>query len=417
MKTIFKAAAFLAICIIMSGSASAVPTVTINSVAQRWPWNNKVDINYTVTDGQDKASSRFYKIVFTTVAKGVTYTVDSANLRSSADTGTHTATWTLPSGIRSLDCRMSATICKSDVPNGDDYMVVDLTKAGFESVSFEGMTTQAAANTRYNTAEYKTNKLVLRKVPAGGPYQYLWNVGDTRRTDRDYYIGIFPVTQKQYELVGADSGSTPSYCTAEKENNVIAHRPVERVSWDDLRLSTTAATSSIPVVAEANTGTFFQRLVYKTGRRFSFDLPTDMMFEIAARAGVTTYYFWGNSTMDDSKLVCKQNSDSSTVAVGSHDPNNWGLYDVQGNVWEMGLDSFATNWGNESTVGFSVRTNVFAPYYNPESNLHTWLGGKSWADEAKGDESYWRLHVMAGDIGNSDKRAETIGFRVSVVMD
>ena len=43
---------------------SAAPTVEIKSVAQRWPWNNKLDITYEVTDGQDVAKNVFRRLVF-----------------------------------------------------------------------------------------------------------------------------------------------------------------------------------------------------------------------------------------------------------------------------------------------------------------------------------------------------------------
>ena len=58
-------------------SASAVDTtIEINSVAQRWPWNNKVDITYTVTGGQDVSVSNFCKVVFNTVINGTPIIID-----------------------------------------------------------------------------------------------------------------------------------------------------------------------------------------------------------------------------------------------------------------------------------------------------------------------------------------------------
>ena len=43
----------------LSLSSQAATTITVDSVVQRWPWNNKVDITYTVNDGQDVANSKF----------------------------------------------------------------------------------------------------------------------------------------------------------------------------------------------------------------------------------------------------------------------------------------------------------------------------------------------------------------------
>ena len=196
---------------------------------------------------------------------------------------------------------MSAAIYDSDVPSGNDYMIVDLTSG---DITYEGLfATQAASNARYNTDVdganvYKESKLVLRKI-AAGPHRILSSV--TRTTDRDYYIGIYPVTRRQYELVGADASNDAA--EAEAEGNIILHRPIVRISWAELRTDI-ASTSSIPVVASANTGTFFQRLCYKTGNALAFDLPTDLMFNTAARAGVTTTYFWGS----DADSSCARSS-------------------------------------------------------------------------------------------------------------
>ena len=188
----------------------------------------------------------------------------------------------------------------------DPYMVVDLATG---SVVFEDGT---AAD--YTNDVYKTTKMAFRKVPAG---TYAVQNGTVQATmEKDYYIGVFPVTQYQYRKLCV---SNPSAKTSTISGNTTDHRPVEQVSWDDLRLSTTAPTSSIPAVA-SNSGTFFQRLNYVTGNKYNFDLPTEVMFEIAERAGATTVYYWGN-TVDASYIVCSDNSGSSTVAVGSRLPN------------------------------------------------------------------------------------------------
>ena len=380
--------------------ASAATTIRVDSATQRWPWNNKVDITYTVTDGQDVSAPKFYKIVFTTVIDGNTTVIDGSTLGASAETGTHTVTWTAPSGVRSAQCTMSAAIYDSDVPSGNDYMIIDLSTG---VITYEGLfATQPESDARYNTDTYKTVKLVLRKVPAGGPYRLLSDT--TKTTDRDYYIGIFPLTQGQYARVGGDRVRSDIAISTENMT------PMNWISCNDLRLSTTATTSSIPTVATTDTGTFFQRLNYKTGNTLSFDIPTIAMFMIAARAGVTTEYFWDSDTMDESKVVCKGNEGKLEV-VGSRSANNWGLFDVNGNVFEWGLDS---SWGSSdlsSIQSFKNLTNIFVPKCDGTAT-RAWLGGGAY--NSASTLNWFKLrYASSGEANPGSDR----GFRVSVIMD
>lgn len=396
-------------------TASAATTITVDSVVQRWPWNNKVDITYTVSGGQDLANGNYQKIVFTTVINGVTYTIDGVkDVGASANAGKHTVTWTLPSGVKSTSCTMSAAVYAADAPSGDDYMIIDLTKTR-DNVTYEGLlATQDDSNTRYNTAAYKTDKLVLRKVPAGGPYptgdSVNYPTGDNANTakewttKKDYYIGVFPVTQYQYTKL---TGTNPSYLKSIVSGNEVTHRPVECVTWADLRLSTTAPSSPIPAV-DSNTGTFFQRLNYITGNRHGFDLPTEVMFEIAERAGAKTAYYWGND-FDPSYVVCPGNSGKVTVAVGSRLPNAWGLYDTAGNVWEWCLDV-------KLNGDLALRPDAFTPAVTGVADQRRYRGGASWSAGANtrfhaSARGSYNLKVPENDI------KMVVGFRVARIVD
>ena len=404
--------------------AANAASVTIDSVAQRWPWNNKVDITYTVTDGQNHAAGVYCGIEFNVSVPGYgDILVHGYSLGASAEgdgNGTqHTVTWTAPSGIKSTDCTISATLFTTNVPSGNDYMIVNLSSG---EVYYEGlMTTQEASNDRYNTnAVYKTDKMVLRKIPKWADHGDLPNAdaltvldgyptGDNVnysstnsrknwQTAKDYYAGVFPVTQGQYTKLGLTNPAYSSYKT-DKPGNPAAHRPVDTVAWQTLR-GNIAPTANIPAVT-SNTGNFFQRLNYITGNQYGFDLPTEVMFEIAQRAGATTEYSWGATTNNlPDYCVCKENSGNVTVAVGSKLPNNWGIYDTAGNVWEWPLDK----------SGLANLANASDPFVPEGTGSNYRTRGWGWCEQSLTDYGSFRASFRATTTGNGAGRNR--GFRV-----
>ena len=215
--------------------------------------------------------------------------------------------------------------------------------------------------------EYKTSKLVLRHIPAGS------FVMGGRNTDypgavntnlhmvtitHDFYMGVFEVTQRQWELV---MGTRPSNFT---NDTCYATRPVESVSYQDIRGKDKGL--RWPQSMDVDDTGFMGLLRRKVGMN-GFDLPTESQWEYACRAGTTTALnsgkditdwsgtgiasaeaeavarYGGNSsagTVDTGVKVIDRNAgvDKGTAAVGSYRPNGWGLYDMHGNVWEFCLD-------------------------------------------------------------------------------
>ena len=330
-------------------------SITVDSVAQRWPWNNKVDITYTVAGGQDVAGGVYARIVFTANIGGTAYTIDGVHdVGASASDGTHTVTWTFPSGLKATGCTMTARLLSADNPSGDDYMIVDL---GTGEISYEGLlATQEASNTRYNAQEYKTGKLVLRKVPAGAYQTGMSGQSDNTvrqwTTDRDYYIGVFEVTLAQHNRLSGESA------------NLMNTSPKNQITWNSLRLSSTPPNEPVPTV-DSKTGTPLQWLNFITGNKFGFDLPTEVMFEIAMRAGTTTKFFWGSDQdVVDDTYVARGNA----IAVGSKKPNAWGIYDMAGNVREWCLD-------DTSLANMADALDPFTPAYTEGTSNRICRGG------------------------------------------
>ena len=392
---------------IVPGKASAESSITVDGVAQRWPWNNKLDITYTVSGGQNVEAGVFAKVEFTATIDGITYDIDGSCIGANASNGTHVATWTIPAGLRAKGCTMSAALRSSNVPSGNDYMVIDLATG---DVMYEGLlATQEASNTRYADDVYKTDKLLLRKVAGGREYKVgdwrdethksrMWSVG------RDVYIGVYPVTQYQYQKL---CGSNPSNFKTQISGNEIHLRPVENVSWDDLRVKGTAPASPIPASDSADSGTFFQRLNHKTG--LYFDLPTEVMFEISERAkddNVSSTYFWGSDkSLGVNYCVCSENSSGSTVAVGSHSPNDWGIYDTAGNVWEWCLD-------DDSLVKLWEGIDALVPACASGVNRRL-RGGGPYNQSVFNQEVNFRTSTRYQAV--PEKQSSVFGFRVSYV--
>ena len=127
-----------------------------------------------------------------------------------------------------------------------------------------------------------------------------------------YYIGETEVTQALWEAV---MGSNPSEFKG-------GDLPVEQVFWDDCQ-------------------TFISKLNALTGRRFR--LPTEAEWEFAARGGNQSRHtqYSGSSSIDDVAWYLN-NSDQKTCPVKTKQPNELGIYDMTGNVWEWCQDWYGS---------------------------------------------------------------------------
>jgi formylglycine-generating enzyme required for sulfatase activity len=241
----------------------------------------------------------------------------------------------------------------TDVPGAGDYLIVDLS-GGTAAASYPVTHTNSAPAGGW-TDEYKTSRLVMRKIPAwtftmGSPSNELGRFDDEVQHSvtltKPFYLGVFEVTQRQWELV---MGSKPSHF-----NNLAyyATRPVERVTYSMIRGSSSGA--GWPGSGAVDAASFLGALRAKTGLP-TFDLPTEAQWEYACRAGTTTSLnsgknltaetncphmdevgrYWHNGGSDNAQTG---STDVATAKVGSYLPNDWGLYDMHGNVWEWCLD-------------------------------------------------------------------------------
>lgn len=185
-----------------------------------------------------------------------------------------------------------------------------------------------------------------------------------RVTLSSYYIGKTEVTQALWQAV---MGSNPSAFKG-------ADLPVENVSWDDCQ-------------------EFIQKLNSLTGRNFR--LPTEAEWEFACRGGNNScgYKYSGSNNLD-SVAWYDDNSDGQTYPVGAKAPNELGIYDMSGNVWEWCSDWYA-NYTSNSQVNPS----------GPQSGAGRVGRGGSWGHNARCCRSSFR-----GNYGPA-RRIITLGLR------
>lgn len=201
------------------------------------------------------------------------------------------------------------------------------------------------------TYEHKTVKLVLRYIPAGSftmgsPESEIGRQnGETQHEvtlTRPFYMGIYPVTGKQYRLIGNTGGNW----LGNDRPIDISYRLLNETD-DDLRNILREAFKS-----DAN---FIETLRRKS--KLNFDLPTEAQWEYACRAGTTTAWNDGTDITGESfcphlgklALYCHsfkrytdpRNNRDLPGPVGTHLPNAWGLYDMHGNIEEWCLDWYS----------------------------------------------------------------------------
>ena len=221
------------------------------------------------------------------------------------------------------------------------YLVVDL--SGGTSATSYPVTTLAAPPAGGWTDEYKTTKLVLRVIEAGS---FKMNGSYDVTISKPFYMGVFEVTQKQYQLV---TGSNPASYKGDA-------RPVENTSWNTIRGNSSIYNWPSNQTVDANS--FVGKLRTKSG--LELDLPTEAQWEYACRAGTTSKYNNGGDSEADLNTLGRYYSNrfagrggywDSHTTVGSYLPNAWGLYDMHGNVYEWCLDWYGSLASSTDPVG------------------------------------------------------------------
>ncbi len=185
---------------------------------------------------------------------------------------------------------------------------------------------------------------------------------------RSFAMGKLEVTQEQWYAL---MGNSPSKFKGRT-------LPVEQVSWDDAQ-------------------EFIKRLTTKTGQNYR--LPSEAEWEYAARAGSTADYSFGDDPKQLSRFAWfAGNTDNTTHPVGEKKDNQFGLYDMHGNILEWTQDCWYGNYagapsdGSAWTVGDCSRRV---------------LRGGSWLNNPISLRSAYRIGF------SSARRSFSTGFRIA----
>lgn len=204
---------------------------------------------------------------------------------------------------------------------------------------------------------------------------------------KDFWMSAYEVTQEQYMTV---MNNNPSFY------NMGGKYPVEQVSWEDAMSFCRKLTEQVHLAGCL--------------KGLEFTLPTEAQWEYACRAGTTTAYYLGNditqynanffefSGNEDPRIDIERMAKKRTTEVGSYRPNQWGLYDMHGNVREWCLDGMR-NYQNR------VEENPIGPM---NSQQRVCRGG-SRLDLPRNCRSACRMSF------DSELRSDLCGFRLALV--
>lgn len=319
------------------------------------------------------------------------------------------------------------------------YMVVDLATGGRTFYPGE----EFLPGGLLANESYRTNSLVMRKIEARDMTWTMGSIGEYGRDvgtndeptksvtmTNDYYIGVFPVTQRQYAEI---TGMWPSKFSMVSCRDM---RPVESVSYNWIRFSKTGNYSVSDVTnhewPHPPLGDTFPGILRTRTGGIVFDLPTEEQWEFACRAG---HYEgeWGNGApyeldgSDAKNEACaigrngnnvsnsgvtdhesEYDATRGTAICGSYPPNSWGLYDMHGNVREWTVNTYNRVEFNEKFAGVPGMTPINAATgMGIHSNDIKCVRGGNWNSPA--------YRMRAGDRSNFEligTGKANLGFRV-----
>ncbi|MDQ7822495.1 MAG: formylglycine-generating enzyme family protein [Candidatus Eremiobacteraeota bacterium] len=219
-----------------------------------------------------------------------------------------------------------------------------------------------------------------------------------------FYMGIYPVTREQWVQV---MGGDPSEGSKHHKARFLQPEHLGKMVEGDPSQFPGKPTQPVDSVSWKDAQEFCKRVSALTGKKVH--LPSEAEWEYACRAGSTARFCFGDDP------ACKElteyawftaNSNDYTYPVGQKKPNDWGIYDMHGNVVEWMQDGLHYTYEGAPTDGSSWEANH---KITPSGECRMMRGGCN-NSHGEGCRSAGR------DWGPKKNRCGDVGFRVAASM-
>ena len=425
-----------------SAILSHADTESVSGVTakQRWPWNGIVDVDFTLAG---KAGENYRVEVTATSAKSGTFYAKTYLTEPVVSAGNNRVSWDFGRdypNVKEDDVVFTVSaypLAQDDTPT---YMVIDVS-AGVNAEKWPVRYTFTAPSHTPGclTDTCKLSEIWLRRVHVKDQQfcyrRYTNNMNSSHffaKLTKDFYIAIFPTTQRQWYLM---SGSYTSVFATDRETRPVDSFYADALyGWQKLYAYLNGEGTGIGgAVADSP----LDKIRRRTGLS-TIDLPTEAQWVYALHNGpckTETYRYRNAAGTEYTFAQCSRNKDNSgtvtdkatadldngTASVGCYAPNAIGLYDMIGNVGEI-----VKNPQRDDATLKSYYDNLGTvyPVLDPIERVDTYSGATQssicyptgWADVGSGVQTWWARYGIREDYCPAGNQGVT-GFRFCVTVE